>query len=1522
MILCIVKNELNEIIFMKMRTHFMLALLVLTTTVMAQRHTDRLDRGLVAVPTDGGNLVSWKIFGEEYYNTSYNLYANGTLLKSGLNVGCFTHSGGNSSTQYQVAAVVNGVEQEKCAGVRCWNNGYKDIAVAAVVDRNGQNVTSEYFLNDISLGDVTGNGVPEFIVKRNYSGDILNASNKTRFHHYECYTISGERLWWIDLGPNLMSGPDEQWDLVAYDWDEDGKAECVMRGASNMIIHTATGHDIQIGDMNYYAPRDEYTHQGAEYLLYLNGATGEPYGWDGQTDKFTPMAYPLPRFEQGESDYATVWGSNDTGHRSTKHYIGAPVFDGKHASIFLGRGCYTRHKMCALDVNPVTHELTQRWRWNCYGSSPWFGNGFHNFAVGDVDWDGRDEIIFGSMIIDDNGKGLCTTGLGHGDAQHCADLDPYRHGNEQFTCNETSPACTYYNATTGKFYYRLQSGSDDGRALAGNFSNSFPGSMGRTTQTGIVSLTADKVITNGAPSTEDRNDALFWSHLNQRIYWDGDLCDEVMDSPGSEARDAAIYKPAGGRLLTTSGCSTNNSSKNNPCAIADIFGDWREELVMRTSDNAYIRIYTTTVPTTHRIYTLWHDHQYRNAMVWQCVGYNQPPHKSYFLGEMEGITIAPPPYTNTGRTLVGSSITAANDGQTVLVYDTQNLTIDVADGAAPAVAIFNVPTWVQGTNSNIVNGIAATTTKTYTCTVTGGAFGATTRIVKQGDGILTLPAVEQPTEAPTDIWAGTLNFSGKLLHSSLWLNRFAELNSNGGEFRCIKADYAAIVRPGNADNLGTIKTDSLMLGFGSRIVFDIYADGFASDKITTRVLNIDTKLTGNWLTYGPKYLAPVIELVNHGNVIADGSYLLFTGVETLKGKLTDIIIEGLGTSKKYSLSQDGDKIYLVVGGVRDASDIVWTGASSGEWQFGGEDNFRLTSDTDGIPVSFVTGDVVRFTDESTKGTVTLKGEIDADSIIVDATRNYSFKGTGAIVGGTTLVKRGKGTLTIQTDNTYTGGTRISGGKLSVTSLSNENQAYGNLGGVATDAKYFIIENGAILSTSGAVTQGSPMQMAGTEGGIIDNAGDFIVNKAISGTTLVKRGSGWMKMNTPSSLQRLVIEGGTVQCYNANKVASTVEFAGGTYNENTGSSFTLHVPAGKSGYWNTANRANYSNRVTGGGTLTIYCEEEKGNGWFATRTQLCLDFSNFEGVIKATGRSDDSGARWTLNTASGMPKGTLDIASGLEVQNTGKTFSIGRLAGSGKLGGWASFSNNGGSGTNTWQVGNDNDWTWNGIITANSNFTKVGTGKMTLNGASDHTGTTVINAGELHFGTKATLGTGTLTVKKGATLSGTTGAGLNLTNSSYNISAGAILQVGSSAVATSGTINFGGKNVTIAKDAILDIGVARAATASNSGCTTITGINRLSMNGTIRIHFASNAADNLAPGDSIVLWTATTTTGTPLLESEIIDEQRGLYWDTTDLGQGILRVTNQVPDGIRSFASDPSSEGDGNIYDLAARSIHS
>lgn len=1438
-----------------------------TSAVYAQRPTDKLDRGLVAVPVGSGNFVSWRIFGEEYYDTEYNLYRGGTKLNAQpLKVSNFQDTGGNSSSEYQVEAIVRGKSQGKSAAVRSWNNAYFDIVVKPVVDRNGTDVTSKYILNDVSLADVDGDGVSEFIVKRNNSTDLKVLSNKTAYNMLECYNIKGERLWYIDLGPNMMSGADEQFDIVGYDWDGDGNAEMLMRGQDNMIIHTASGKTIKIGDMNVDTRWDgmEYTSTGNEYLLYLNGATGDPYQI-GPSAHPNYMDYPLTRGLDSD------WGSGIVGHRSTKHFFGAPFLDGRHASIFLGRGIYTKHKMAAFDVDPATHKLTQRWYWTSDGlDGSWFGNGYHNYAIADVDWDGRDEIVYGSMVIDDNGKGLSTTGLGHGDAQHCSDLDPYRHGQEQFACNETQPAVNYRDATTSKIYYRLASQSDDGRALAGNFTNQYPGSVGRSTQSGMISSVADKPIT-------ELGDFIAWNDLNFRIYWDGDLCEEVLNSPGTE-REAVVLKPGKGRIFQSNGCKMNNWTKNNPGATGDILGDWREEIVLRTGDNAALRIYTTTEPTAFRNYTLWHDHQYRQAMVWQSLGYNQPPHTSYFLGEMEGITIAPPPLTMTGRTEIknGGSISTANKDQHVMVCYTGNSEITVADGANPYIATFNIPSWVQGSNNN--NGIKY---EYYTCNVTGGAFTGDMRLVKQGDGILNLPKVEQTYTGNTDVWAGTLNFDGKLLKSSLWLNRFAELNSNGGEFKRIKMDYASKLRPGGKDNKGTLTTDSLALGFGARVILDIYNDGLSSDVVKAKVLTIEKK---DW-NYGPKYLTPVLEINAHKGTdtkIAEGKYLIGE-IAKIDGDIKDIKIEGASTAQKVVLEYENGKLYLVVAGLRDAAEITWNGNESNVWDFATTSNFNLKNDVTASE-SFTTHDKVTFDDTAANFDVVLNGELEADTITVDAQKAYTFGGNGSIIGNSTLIKKGSGTLTIKTDNSYKGGTRISGGVLSVSSIANATQALGNMGAVSTIASRTIIENGAELRTTAAVTQGSPMQINTDEGGVIRNYNDFIVNKPISGTVLTKNGGGWMKLNTNNTaLRRLVIAGGTVQNVACSTPAQTVEFVDGTINEGTSTSYPIFVPEGGKGTWNLIDRGAFNNTITGSGTLTIYCPVvELSKTSFATRTQINGNWSAFEGTIVATAHATDH--RFTLNNSYGLPKGTLEIPSGVIVQNSARTFRIGKLSGTGSLGGVCSFSQSGVSGMNTWQVGNDEDFVWAGKITGNANFAKVGKGTMTVSNKYDHTGITSISEGALRITSSAGLGNGVLTVAKDAKLIGVNTLSSVLTNSSVAVSG--TVQAGTSETSTTGTIYFNDKNVSFYKGSFYIVGVKKGAGSILNGCSSLSGINRLTMNGTIKVFLADNY--DLHAGDSVRIWSAKLFTGTPVFELPELND--GLTWDTSRIADGLLFVT--------------------------------
>ena len=1475
------------------------ALMLMTVSMTAQRRTDQLDRGLIAMKTARGMYLNWRIQADEYYDITYNVYRNGQLINDKpLSVSNYTDTEGSIDSKYTVAAVVNGVEKSKSKEAKNWSTSYTEIQL------NHEGIKSTLVPNDATCADVDGDGELEIIMKfdnlsemeQSYPkyGPKIDGVDTKEYTIFECFKLDGTRLWWINCGPNMADFQNNEQNIMAYDWDGDGKAECVMRATDGLTVHTKDGSSYTVGDANANVRGANgggvnwFVCTDGEYLLYFNGETGA---------KYQVMSYPLKLRETAGADLATEWGHSGWAHRSSKHFFGAPYFDGKKPSIFLARGIYTRHKMIAYDVNPTTHQLTQRWRWDCNAGGPWKGQGYHNYCVADVDWDGRDEIVFGSMVIDDNGKGLSTTGFGHGDAEQVGDLDPYRHGHEVFACMEDNPGTNYRDATTSKVYYRYIAGSDVGRCMAGNFSNDFPGSMGTPTDIGPISLVTCKTV----PGITEAG-----VNQNMRIYWDGDLLEETFNYVNGKNTAGCIAKYGSwSPIYTMDGSMTNNDTKGTPCFQGDILGDWREEVIMRTANNN-IRIYSTPTTTKWRIPSLWYDHQYRNAMVWQMCGYNQPPRPSYFLGELEGITMAPPPLTTTGRVEVmnNGTIGSSLNGQHVIVCETTNSNITIEDGAQPEILTFNVPTWVQGSAAS------ECTTKdtkinyvTYTCTVSGSGISGNGRLVKQGDGILELPKADMKHTGETNIWAGVLNFDGTMKNSPLWLNRFAELNSDGGQFRYIKMDYASILRPGRADNRGTITTDSLLLGFGSRIIFDLYED-FSADQINTKYFNIETK---NW-QHGPEYLTPVVEIVYHGEGdIEPGRYLIGKATE-IKGSINNIRIEGVPSNKKAALTIEDGNLYIIIEGMRSATTINWTGSESTVWDLDNTANFLKGE----VKSTFVTGDDVFFGDDATQFSVTINRELETDTIFVENTKAYTIQGTGSITGNSMLNKSGKGLLTIKTENAYTGGNRISGGAVLVTTLANSTQAKGNLGAVTTSASKFIIENGGELRTTAAVTNGSAIKFESEIGGIINNSADFTVERAMSGTKLTKKGAGWMKLNVNNtSLNTLVIAAGTVQCLNANTPAKTVEFQGGTLRESTSTSYTINVPKSKQGYWYMANRSTYTNKITGTGTLTAYCVTEKGTNYYATRTPVQCDFSNFEGTLVATSSLDDpSVLRFTLNTSSGMPKGTMNIASNVEVQNSGKTFRIGKLTGSGALGGGCTFSNGTSVGANTWQIGNDANWGCSVKVTANSNLVKLGTGKITWSGVNTNTGTTTIKEGELCLSTSGKLGTGKLTIAQGATFSGANSTSKQLENASVEVNG--TLRPGSYNGAFSGTLFFGGKNVTLNQSAVYIVGTNKCATASANGCTALQNIGTLTINGTIRIEPVSS--NTLAVGDSIRLWSNVTKfVGTPTIEGT-----NGIEWDASRISEGLLFVKS-IATGIKPQIADTKTQI-GNIFDLRGRLI--
>lgn len=964
---------------MKMKRHIITIVLALITvmTASAQRKTDQLDRGLVALPNNNGIYLSWRIQPEEYYNVTYNVYRNGTKINSTpLLVSNYTDAGGSTSSSYTIKAVKNGVEQTECTAVIPWttyeydsqwkrNNYYKQIPVADVYDRNGtlvfcacgnhtvsDDLAQSYGVNDISLGDVDGDGQIDFILKRTNDTDrdaLFPTDNTTAFCRIEIYasSINFGLLWWIDCGPNTVYGPDEQWDAVAYDWDQDGRCEIVYRAYGNTIIHKADGSTITIGSPNEnirnyvsHTANMSFTNCGTEWLLYINGLTGQPY---------VTMEYPLKRLESSEfsteidwsnpnSDDVTayinkvdaVWGDG-YGHRSSKYFVGAPYLDGRNPSLYLGRGIYTRHKMIAYDIDPATHALTERWQWSCLdSSSPWFGNGNHNFSIGDVDEDGRDEIIYGSMVIDDNGKGLHTTGFGHGDALHNGDLDPFRKGQEIFACLEEYPywGNNFRNATTGEVYYKYSTptvggkSGDDGRCMAANLTNEYPGCIGASSKDGVIALSADtvKVLTEIPNNWSPGSGTPSPSALNFRIYWDGDLLEETLNGPGANNAGNPMYvNKMGNRILQTVNTLSNNGTKKNPCAQGDIFGDWREELVLRAADNKSFYIYTTNTPTNYRIPSLWNDHQYRQAMVWQTFGYNQPPHTSFFLGDLEGITVAPPPYTNTGRTEIhsGSTISSVNNNTHVMICDAGSYDID-ASGASPEVLTVNVPSVVSGNDDNYAITYSYSTTQLGT-SANGDLTGATT-LAKQGDGMLKMAERNYSYSGNTNVWAGSLAFSGTLPNSEVWMNRHTNLYTAGTFNQPVTMEYGSklYICKDNATGDDTLPEaeytsanfKTLNLHEGARVAFNVNKSLKKYDVLNVENLNLRTQ---DW-QYGPKYLSPVFEVNNANSKITVGTYPLCKA-DNINGDISDIVIEsatGFANNTIRTLENVDGVIYLNV----------------------------------------------------------------------------------------------------------------------------------------------------------------------------------------------------------------------------------------------------------------------------------------------------------------------------------------------------------------------------------------------------------------------------------------------------------------------------------------------------------------------------------------------------------------------------------------------------------------------------------
>lgn len=588
------------------------------------RDMEYLDRGLVAVRrSDGDIFLSWRMLGTDPNTVSFNLYDASTTDRGGnptlINDSPITDStnyldtDGSSDSTYCVAAIIDGNEQDLSDPVEVWSSYCHDIPLQKPDSgTTPDNATYDYSANDASVADLDGDGQYELILKWNPSNAQDNSKDGyTGNVLLDAYEFDGTLLWRIDLGVNIRAGA-HYTQFIAYDLDSDGRAELVCKTADG----TTDGQGTVLGDADAdYRSSVGRILSGPEYLSVFDGLTGA----------FIDTVDYIPA-----RGTVSDWGDS-YGNRVDRFLAGAAYLDGQHPSVVMCRGYYTRTVLAAWDYED--EQLVSRWVFDNddSGNSAYAGQGCHSLSVADVDDDGLDEIIYGSCTIDDDGTGLYSTELGHGDALHVSDMIPERHGLEVFECHEHAPyGHTLRDAADGEILWRQTADSDTGRCAAAHIDADYPGyQMWSSASSGTYNASDRSKISDNQP---------YWG--NFLVWWDDDLQREILDVVGSDANPILAKWNGDGvdRLISLYSVPTSystgsiNGSKGNPCLSGDILGDWREEMIYPSSDDTELHLFINTELTDHRIYTLMHDSQYREAIAWQNVGYNQPPHPSFYIG--------------------------------------------------------------------------------------------------------------------------------------------------------------------------------------------------------------------------------------------------------------------------------------------------------------------------------------------------------------------------------------------------------------------------------------------------------------------------------------------------------------------------------------------------------------------------------------------------------------------------------------------------------------------------------------------------------------------------------------------------------------------------------------------------------------------------------------------------------------------------------------------------------------------------
>ena len=609
------------------RSLLALAWTLIPLSSFAQREMEALDRGVVAVrQPEGGVYIGWRLLGNDPEGTAFNLYRITGGKKERVNSGPlagatnFIDPEPGVAEAYEIRPVNGGKTGDAGQPAKILRANFIEIPVQVI---------DGYRPGDASAADLDGDGEYEIILHQVSRGRDNSFNGITGTPILDAYKLDGHHLWRIDLGINIREG-EHYTQFIVYDLDGDGRAELVCKTADG----TNDGTGKILGDRDKdWRNKEEGTQRygrilsGPEFLTVFDGKTGAAL----KTVDYIPGRDPI----DGWGGLGGNGGTDSYGNRCDRFLAGVAYLDGIHPSVVMCRGVYGRIVIAAWDWRGG--ELSSRWVFDSgisqppfTDASPYSGMGGHALSIADVDADGKDEIVYQAMTVDDNGTGLYSTGRRHGDAIQVSDFDPGREGlelylvteNEEDTVRFQTPGAGLHDARSGKPLWSHSPGADISDGVVADIDPRHPGAEVWGGPGELRTIKGEKIGSH--PHLSD------WV-----IWWDGDLLREIYggfsvfkwnwQSGGEEKIFAAELPSGGGR--------DNRFIGMRPNLAADLIGDWREELLLPGPGGKSLRLYTSTIPTEHRLVTLMHDPQYRLSIAWQNVSYNKPPHPSFFLGD-------------------------------------------------------------------------------------------------------------------------------------------------------------------------------------------------------------------------------------------------------------------------------------------------------------------------------------------------------------------------------------------------------------------------------------------------------------------------------------------------------------------------------------------------------------------------------------------------------------------------------------------------------------------------------------------------------------------------------------------------------------------------------------------------------------------------------------------------------------------------------------------------------------------------